>query len=163
MIPQARGAAHALGGSTDAPRDRVGRRFDSSSELDQSRGRLPESRRVRVFYRIGEVAALVGVSAQVLRHWEEVLGLPQPMKTRGSHRHYRRHDVEQAMRVRSLLDTGLTLRGVKLALDGATPTPTRDVRANLVSLRAELEALRELVRAPQPKGRRARVVPASDP
>jgi DNA-binding transcriptional MerR regulator len=123
---------------------------------------MPESPRPRVFYRIGEVAALVGVSAQVLRHWESVLGVPQPMKTRGSHRHYRRHDVDQAMRVRAMLEAGLSLRGVKQRLEDAT-RPARDGRANLVGMRAELEALLELARARPPRGKRPRVLPAGEP
>lgn len=119
--------------------------------------------RPRVFYRIGEVARLVGVSPQVLRHWEEALGVPRPMKTTGSHRHYRRHDVELAMRVRSMLETeGLTLAGVKKRLAASTVLPRKSERAWLTALRAELEGLLERTGAPTRPRRRPRIVPASD-
>ncbi len=124
--------------------------------------RVP-NQRPRVFYRIGEVARLVGVSPQVLRHWEEALGVPRPMKTAGSHRHYRRHDVELAMRVRSMLETeGLTLAGVKKRLATATTAPERSERAWLTALRAELEGLLDRAGAPTRPSRRPRIVPAGD-
>lgn len=117
-----------------------------------SRRALPD----KLFFRIGEVAALVGVKAHVLRYWEEELGVLMPMKTRGAHRQYRRRDVEIALRIKEMLqDEGLTLGGVKKRLreesllPPAKPTkavatldPARDaelrLRAALVELRAEL-------------------------
>jgi len=112
----------------------------------------------KLFFRIGEVAQLVGVKPHVLRYWEEELGVIAPMKTRGAHRQYRRRDVEVALRVRELLhDEGLTLDGVRRRLREesapkapAKPSlapvdPGRDaelrLRAALVELRAELVEL----------------------
>lgn len=118
---------------------------------------VPARSRPRVFYRIGEVARLVGVSPQALRHWEDVLGVPSPMKTSGSHRHYRRHDVELAMRVRAMLETdGLTLAGVKKRLAAGAHGKRDEPQTMLVALRAELETLldRATARA-APRGRRA--------
>jgi DNA-binding transcriptional MerR regulator len=114
----------------------------------------------KLFFRIGEVAQLVGVKPHVLRYWEEELGVLAPMKTRGAHRQYRRRDVEVALRVRELLhDEGLTLDGVRRRLreesapkapakpNLAPVDPGRDaelrLRAVLVELRAELVALRD--------------------
>ena len=121
---------------------------------------VPARPRPRVFYRIGEVARLVGVSPQALRHWEQVLGVPRPMKTTGSHRHYRRHDVELAMRVRAMLESdGLTLAGVKKRLALGTDRKRSDPQTTLVALRAELEALLDTTRAhAAPRVRRAPVV-----
>lgn len=111
----------------------------------------------KLFFRIGEVAQLVGVKAHVLRYWEEELGVIAPMKTRGAHRQYRRRDVEVALRVRELLhDEGLTLDGVRRRLreESAPKAPSKPsvavepgrdgelrLRATLVELRAELMAL----------------------
>lgn len=112
----------------------------------------------KLFFRIGEVAKLVGVKPHVLRYWEEELGVIAPMKTRGAHRQYRRRDVEVALRIRELLhDEGLTLEGVRkrlreesapkaaakptvVALDASRDAELR-LRALLVELRAELVTL----------------------
>lgn len=112
----------------------------------------------KLFFRIGEVAKLVGVKPHVLRYWEEELGVIAPMKTRGAHRQYRRRDVELALRIRELLhDEGLTLDGVRKRLREESATraaakpsvvafdssrdPELRLRAALVELRAELVAL----------------------
>jgi MerR family transcriptional regulator, repressor of the yfmOP operon len=62
-------------------------------------------------YRIGEVAAQVGVTTRTIRYYEE-LGLlgPAPARTKGAHRLYREADVarlRELVRLRELL--GLTL------------------------------------------------------
>ena len=127
-----------------------------------SRRALPD----KLFFRIGEVAALVGVKAHVLRYWEEELGVLVPMKTRGAHRQYRRRDVEIALHIKDMLQNeGLTLSGVKKRLREESRAPktqrpaiasievTRDgelrLRAVLVELRAELMQLAASL-APEP-------------
>ncbi len=112
----------------------------------------------KLFYRIGEVAELVGVKPHVLRYWESEFAGLKPLKTRGAHRQYRRQDVELAMVIRSLLrDQGFTVAGAKKRLreirgsvleGGLRQTATREValrgallavREELLSLRAELD------------------------
>ena len=97
----------------------------------------------KLFFRIGEVAALVGVAPHVLRYWEDEFGLLRPMKTRGSHRQYRRRDVEIARLVHQLVEVeGYTVAGAKrriIELRG---------QANPALLAADLASLRdELLRA----------------
>lgn len=71
----------------------------------------------KLFFRIGEVADIVGVKPHVLRYWESELGCLRPMKTRGAHRQYRRRDVELAMLIKQLLhDEGYTLQGARRRL-----------------------------------------------
>ncbi|MEM6962101.1 MAG: MerR family transcriptional regulator, partial [Myxococcota bacterium] len=55
------------------------------------------------FFRIGEVSEIVGVKPHVLRYWESEFKSLRPLKTRGSHRVYRRDDVDLAMSIRRLL------------------------------------------------------------
>lgn len=126
-----------------------------------SRRALPD----KLFFRIGEVAALVGVKAHVLRYWEDELGVLMPMKTRGAHRQYRRRDVEIALRVRAMLqEEGLTLSGVKKRLreEGALGAPKKSatvepprspevrLRAALLELRAQLVDIAEKLAPPPP-------------
>jgi DNA-binding transcriptional MerR regulator len=106
----------------------------------------------RSFFKIGEVAEMVGVKTHVLRYWEGEFEQLRPKKTRGAHRHFTRADVDMAMQIRRLLhDEGYTVAGAKLRLaelhDRATVAPRREValRAELLGLRADLaRALQKL-------------------
>ena len=71
----------------------------------------------KLFFKIGEVAQIIGVRPHVLRYWETEFAALRPMKTRGAHRVYRRRDVELAMLVKHMLqDEGLTIAGAKKRL-----------------------------------------------
>ena len=107
----------------------------------------------KLFFRIGEVAEIVGVKPHVLRYWESEFNVLKPMKTRGSHRQYRRRDVELAMRIKQLLhDEGYTIAGAKKRMrqlgehrSGAElpEQANREVqlRAALLGVREELSGL----------------------
>ena len=71
----------------------------------------------QLFFKIGEVAEIVGVKPHVLRYWESEFRQLRPMKTRGSHRIYKRRDVEVAVLIRRLLhDEGYTIPGARKRL-----------------------------------------------
>jgi DNA-binding transcriptional MerR regulator len=107
----------------------------------------------KLFFKIGEVAQIVGVRAHVLRYWESEFAALRPMKTRGSHRVYRRRDVELAVLLRRLLhEEGLTIAGAKRRLresgqhrvaEPSEPSVVQEVdeRAELVAMREELTGL----------------------
>jgi DNA-binding transcriptional MerR regulator len=117
----------------------------------------------KLLFRIGEVAELVGVKPHVLRYWEQELGLLRPMKTRGSHRQYRRRDVEIARMVRQLTEVeGYTAAGAKKKIaaslrDGAAKTKRPSLARELAALRDELTAL--LPRLDPPQLPRAHIEP----
>jgi len=110
----------------------------------------------KLFFKIGEVAEIVGVRPHVLRYWESEMPALRPMKTRGAHRVYRRRDVELAMLVKRLLqDEGFTISGAKKRLRelnrdrvASEPDPQAAVE---VSVRADLQVIREELRALQDK------------
>ena len=107
----------------------------------------------KLFFKIGEVAQLVGVRPHVLRYWESEFNALRPLKTRGSHRVYRRRDVELAVLLRRLLhEEGLTVSGAKKRLRESghdrvssppDPSAVREVtsRADLLAVRNELADL----------------------
>jgi DNA-binding transcriptional MerR regulator len=109
----------------------------------------------KLFFKIGEVAQIVGVRAHVLRYWESEFGALRPLKTRGSHRVYRRRDVELAVLLRRLLhEEGLTIAGAKRRLresgqhriaEPAAVAVSRevDMRTLLLAMRDELSGLLE--------------------
>ena len=71
----------------------------------------------RLYFKIGEVAKLVGVKPYVLRYWETEFSIVRPGKTRARHRLYRRKDVETLLEIRRLLYAErYTIEGAKRRL-----------------------------------------------
>jgi len=81
-------------------------------------GELPD----KLYFKIGEVAKLVGVKPYVLRYWETEFPSIRPGKTESKHRLYRRRDVEALLEIRRLLhDERYTIEGAKRRLRGFKP------------------------------------------
>ncbi len=106
----------------------------------------------KIYFRIGEVAHLVGVEPHVLRYWEHEFRSIRPTKSQRGQRVYSRRDVDHLRRIRTLLyEEGFTIAGAKKALRarGAEPREENDpavmmshrVREALVEIRHEVEGL----------------------
>ena len=84
----------------------------------------------KLYFRIGEVAKIVGVKPYVLRYWETEFPLLKPGKTPSRHRLYRRRDVELLLEIKRLLyGEGFTIAGAKKQLkdsDAAPPQTPQD-------------------------------------
>ena len=117
------------------------------SEPEPSRGSLPP----KLYFRIGEVAELVGVEPHVLRYWEREFRSIRPTKSAKGQRVYSRRDVENLMRVRELLyREGFTIAGAKKKLQRSglepneavesAPEDASKIREQLVAMRVEIEA-----------------------
>jgi DNA-binding transcriptional MerR regulator len=108
-----------------APLDGGRRRPADARAEAQPAGELPP----KLFFRIGEVAGLVGVEPHVLRYWEREFRSIRPTKSAKGQRVYSRKDVENLLRVRDLLyRDGFTIAGAKKRLqrveeDVAAPAP----------------------------------------
>jgi DNA-binding transcriptional MerR regulator len=115
----------------------------------------------KLYFKIGEVAKLVGVKPYVLRYWETEFSMIRPGKTRSQHRLYRRRDVEALLEIKRLLhNERYTIEGAKRRLkslgrapSAAEPRPQlnlplgeRTYRNALVRVRRDLLALYELLR-----------------
>ena len=110
----------------------------------------------KLYYRIGEVEALTGVPAYVLRYWESEFKLLRPKKNPAGQRVYRQRELDLVRRIKTLLyDERLTLEGAKKRLLGESrksggeqlelgireaqyADALRRVRDRLVALRARL-------------------------
>ena len=57
----------------------------------------------RLFFRIGDVATLLGVKPYVLRYWESEFPAICPQKSTSGQRVYRRSDVEMVVLIKHLL------------------------------------------------------------
>jgi DNA-binding transcriptional MerR regulator len=112
------------------------------------RGELP----AKLYYRIGEVAGIVGVEPHVLRYWETEFRSVRPQKSAKGQRIYSRRDVETLLKVKELLYAHrFTIAGArrKLREGGVEPprpepsAPSEEmerVHAQLLEIREDLMA-----------------------
>ena len=76
----------------------------------------------KVYFRIGEVADLVGVERYVLRYWESEFPQIAPSKSSSHHRMYRREDVDLFRSIKRLLyEEKFTIAGAKQRLMQQAP------------------------------------------
>ena len=106
----------------------------------------------KLYFKIGEVARLVGVKPYVLRYWETEFSILRPGKTRSKHRLYRRKDVETLLEIRRLLHAErYTIEGAKRRLRDGSRTAEDADRTTLAKIRDELVDLHRLLdRDPTP-------------
>jgi DNA-binding transcriptional MerR regulator len=113
----------------------------------------------KLYFKIGEVAEIVGVAAHVLRYWETEFAIVNPQKSRSQQRVYRRKDVENLLRIKHLLyDRKFTIAGAKQELRGGAAKIERApinglfrARQSLARVREQLDALEAAVRSgPEP-------------
>ena len=107
----------------------------------------------KLYYRIGEVAGIVGVEPHVLRYWETEFRSVRPQKSAKGQRIYSRRDVETLLKVRELLYAHrFTIAGAKRKLreggiepiaaeSAATSEETERMREALLTIRGELVSL----------------------
>ncbi|MDG9701890.1 MerR family transcriptional regulator [Streptomyces sp. DH37] len=97
--------------------------------------------------RIGELAALAGVTTRTVRHYHHLGLLPEPARRANGYREYGLRDAVALARVRRLTGLGLGLEEVRDVLTAGEPDAGRELREVLEELDADLarqeEALRE--------------------
>jgi DNA-binding transcriptional MerR regulator len=102
-----------------------------------------------MFFRIGELATLIGVEAHVLRYWESEFRI-RPQRSPAGQRMYTRKDISRFLRIKNLLyKQGFTIAGARRAMDAAMTDPdaasfTADVDQVSAAL-ARVERLRQRV------------------
>jgi DNA-binding transcriptional MerR regulator len=106
----------------------------------------------KLYLKIGEVAAQLGVKPYVLRYWESEFSVLKPVKARSKHRLYRPRDVAILREIKRLLyDERLTIEGAKKRFKTPSASPRRKrastsssesrLRATLENVRTEIEQL----------------------
>lgn len=106
----------------------------------------------KLYYKIGEVAHLLGVRTSVLRFWETEFSFLKPDKSSTGQRLYTKKEVEILQEVKRLLYTEkYTLEGVKKRLSGrgkhhakmdSPQDAIQDQSSLLKEIKADLMALR---------------------
>lgn len=99
--------------------------------------------------RIGEFAALTGVSTRTVRHYHHLGLLPEPVRLANGYREYRLRDAVLLARIRRLAELGLSLEEIR---DVLADDRGKDLREVLLELDADLARQQEAIAA-----RRARL------
>jgi len=110
----------------------------------------------KLYFKIGEVAEIVGVAPHVLRYWETEFSAIKPRKSRTRQRVYRRKDVATLLRIKQLLYVDkFTIAGARKQLrEGGESTPMAApatgylARQSLAAVRAAVDELEALLRSP---------------
>lgn len=80
----------------------------------------------KLYFKIGEVAELLGVEPYVLRYWETEFSQLAPKKSGTGHRLYRRKDVELLLRIKHLLyEKRYTIEGARQSLQAGKQAKAR--------------------------------------
>ncbi len=114
----------------------------------------------KLYFKIGEVAQIVGVPAYVLRYWETEFKVLKPQKSRAQQRVYRRRDVETLLKIKHLLYAKkFTIAGARQQLrlgsdevEMAPPASSYLATQSLASVRDALDDLVACVAAEPDQG-----------
>ncbi|MEO3858779.1 MerR family transcriptional regulator [Acrocarpospora sp. B8E8] len=99
--------------------------------------------------RIGELAALVGISTRAVRHYHHLGLLPEPVRLANGYRDYGLRDAVTLARIRRLAELGLSLDEIH---DVLADDQGKELREVLVGLDADLARQQDMIAA-----RRARL------
>jgi len=108
----------------------------------------------KLFFKIGEVAQLIGAKTSVLRFWETEFNFLKPEKSSTGQRLYTRKEVDLILEVKRLLyDEKFTIEGVKkrisprgkLLVEDTNPAYQDDHIELLRQIKTELKAIRCLL------------------
>ncbi len=107
---------------------------------------------VKLYYRIGEAAVVVGVEPSVLRFWETQFRGLRPQRAKSGQRWYSQKDVQKLLDIKKLLhEEGFTTRGAlkKLRSAGIEPRDEDDpvvgdnqrLRETLLEIRKDIHQM----------------------
>jgi len=115
-----------------------GAAVEDVSELDLGSDKL--------YFKIGEVAEIVGVPPYVLRYWETEFKAVKPQKSRTQHRVYRRRDVALLLKIKHLLYAQkFTIAGARQQLKEAPEACLPAQPSGVYLARQSLSRLRAMV------------------
>ena len=109
----------------------------------------------KLYFKIGEVSALLKLKPHVLRYWETEFEILNPGKAPSRHRLYRRKDVELLLQIKQLLYTeGYTIEGARKKLKQRDPAdedpaptawPDPEHKETLLQIKEDLTSLRNMI------------------
>lgn len=102
----------------------------------------------KLFYKIGEVATQLGISASTLRFWEKEIPALKPRTNAKGDRQYTQEDIEKLQKIKFLVkDNGHTVAGAKKKLKNSTTKveAQAEIAEKLVNLKSFLEEVRDQI------------------
>ena len=89
----------------------------------------------KLYFKIGEVSAMLGVQPHVVRYWETEFPRLSPKKSGTGRRLYQRKDIEMLLRIKHLLyEKRFTIAGARQTLDAESRAPRTRKKASQQSL-----------------------------
>jgi len=103
----------------------------------------------KLFYSIGEVAAMFKVNTSLIRFWEKEFDIIKPKKNKKGNRLFTKEDIENFHIIFHLVkEKGMTLKGAKLKLkenredaihNFEVIQSLKDIKALLIELKQDME------------------------
>lgn len=99
----------------------------------------------KLYFRIGEVAKLIGVEPYVLRYWESEFPDIKPSKSKSGQRLYKRRDVEMLLKIKELLyEERYTINGARKRLKDWSKCDLKEVPPVPVKAQQKASDVRQL-------------------
>ena len=101
----------------------------------------------KLYFKVGEVSAIVEVPAYVLRFWEAEFKKINPKRSSTGQRLYRKNDIDLILKIKHLLyDKKFTIQGARQYLK-MTPAEKKETSSitTLNEIRKELKRIRDLI------------------
>jgi DNA-binding transcriptional MerR regulator len=101
----------------------------------------------KLYFKVGEVSAIVEVPAYVLRFWEAEFKKINPKRSSSGQRLYRKNDIELILKIKHLLyDKKFTIQGARQHLK-MKPAEKKEKSSitTLDEIRKELKSIRDLI------------------
>ena len=101
----------------------------------------------KLYFKVGEVSAIVGVPAYVLRFWESEFKKINPKRSSSGQRLYRKSDIELILKIKHLLyEKKFTIQGAKQHLK-IKPDEKKEKPStiSLDEIRIKLKRIRDLI------------------
>ena len=113
---------------------------------------MKKDKNLKLYYSVGEVAEMLGVSESLLRFWEKEFPQIAPKKAGRGIRQYRQEDIETLKLIYHLVkERGMTLQGARQRLEDNPKSSATESNFELVerlkAIREELVSMRDALNA----------------
>ncbi len=100
----------------------------------------------KLYYSIGEVAEMFGVSTSLIRYWEKEFHQLRPQKNKNGDRQYKKKDIFLLEKIYTLVkERGFTLEGARKELRADTQSSYGEVISDLLHIKEKLEHIRKIL------------------
>ncbi|MFC5711599.1 MerR family transcriptional regulator [Thalassorhabdus alkalitolerans] len=98
--------------------------------------------RETAFFPISVVQEITSLTARQIRYYEEQ-GLIKPVRNRGNQRLFSLEDIDHCAEIKSLIDKGLNIAGIKAILEARQTAPDKTSPRKKIVKKEEIEHLLE--------------------